>query len=324
MAGVSTATASRALSNPGLVAEDKREAVRRAAQACGYKINRLARSLRTRRSDTVLVLIPDINNQFFPEIISVLEENARSAGLSIILGLTYNHIEREDSYLELIGNQHADGLILLDGGIDRLFAAGVRLDVPTVQVLECYSAESLPSVRVDEAKVAEQAVCHLVEVGHRRIAHIAGSSDSGVAAERIGGFRASIARAGLTAGDDLIVHGDYTHDGGFAAMERLLAVAGPPTAVFCANDASALGAMRACRTAGKQVPADMSIVGVDDVAEAAVSEPPLTTVRQPRRNIATRAMHMLLGLLQGKTDIETRVELPTHLVVRSTTAPPPA
>ena len=322
LAGVSTATASRALSNPDRVAADKREAVQSAAEACGYKINQLARSLRTQRSDTILVVIPEINNQFYPDIITAVEDAARNAGKSILLGLTYNHIDREDSYLELVKNQRADGLIVLDGGIDMLFESGVRPKVPTVQVLECYSAAGLPSVRVDEWQVTELAVRHLTELGHRRIAHIAGSSDSGVADERIASFRAAMVSTGVAAVDGLIVRGDYVLDGGFAAMEQLLALAESPTAVFCANDASAFGAMRACSVNGKAVPDDVSIIGVDDIAEAAFSEPPLTTIRQPRRDIGIRAMEMLLGLLRGETDIETQVLMPVELVVRGTAAAP--
>jgi LacI family repressor for deo operon, udp, cdd, tsx, nupC, and nupG len=274
LTSASTATASRALSNPDLVAADKREFVRSAAESCGYKINQLARSLRTQRSNTIPVVIPEINNQFYPEIITALEDTARNAGMSIILGLTYNRIDREDSYLELVNNQRADGLIVLDGGIDMLFKSGVRPRVPTVQVLERHSAAGLPVVRVDEHQVAGLAVRHLADLGHRRIAHIAGSSSSRVATERIAGFEMAMAAAGLSVDGNLILRGNYELDGGFAAMEQLLAYAEPPTAVLCANDSSTLGAVPACSVNGKSVPHYLSIVGIDDIAEAGLHRSP--------------------------------------------------
>lgn len=324
-AGVSIATASRALSNPDLVAEDTRTAVREAAEACGYRINLLARSLRKRCTDTILVLIPEINNAFYPEIISSLERNAHALGYSIILGLTFNCVEEERSYDSMLGAQRADGLMILDGGLDTLIEAGIQPTVPVVQVLECKGGPSMPSVVIDEFEVAERAVSYLHDLGHRRIAHISGSNNSLVSWERILGFRRAMERRGLLVSNDLIVAGNYDHLGGESAMTRLLGLDMRPTAVFCANDESAIGALRACRNFGLQVPEQMSIIGVDDTMIAGLSDPPLTTIRQPRQLIGEVAMRLLIDLIRGKRNIETRIVLPTELVVRgSTTSPRPA
>lgn len=322
LAGVSVATASRALSNPDLVAERTREAVSRAAAACGYRPNLVARSLRKRRCDTILVLIPEIGNEFYPLIISGMESYARSKGFSIILGMTSNRVDIEHSYLDLLAAQRADGLVILDGGIDQLLKTGVNPTGPTVQVLECTCPLSMPAVRVDEHSIAEQAVAHLAGLGHRRIAHIAGSSDSYVATERLAGFHAAMAARQLPVADGLICRGDYTHDGGAAAMEWLLGSNQPPTAVFCANDSSAIGAIRACQARGFRVPEEVSIVGVDDTSQASLVQPALTTVRQPRAEIGTRAMELIIALIRKDRNVERQVILPTELVVRQSTAPP--
>lgn len=324
LASVSVATASRALSNPDLVAEDTRKSVLDAAASCGYRVNLLARSLRKRRTDTLLVLIPEINNEFYPEIITSMEHRAHAEGFAMILGLTENQLEREHSYFELLGAQRADGLAILDGGIDRLIEQGVQPVMPVVQVLECTGGPSMPSVLTDDHKVSEQAVTHLWDLGHRRIAHISGSKNSLVSWERITGFRSALERRGATSCNDMIVDGNYCHEGGEAAMHKLLSLDLPPTAVFCANDASALGALRACRESGRRVPDDISIIGVDDTSIATMTDPALTTIRQPRADIGKAAINLLIDMVRGKRDIETRIVIPTQLVVRGSTAPPPA
>lgn len=322
MAGVSVATASRALSNPDLVAESTRTAVRDAANSCGYQINLVARSLRKQRTNSILVLIPEIDNQFYPTIIKGLEQRAHNLGYSMILGLTSNNLLRENSYLEIVNSRRADGMIVLDGGLDNLIERGIKFNVPTVQVLECLGGESLPTVRIDDRQVAALVVEHLVGLGHRRIAHISGSSNSLVATERIAGFQHAMAAAGCHVHSELIVNGGYTHDGGATAMLRLLDMNEPPTAVFCANDASAMGAIRACRTRGLRVPQDISIVGVDDIDEAATNDPPLTTIHQPRYEIGVMAMDLLAGLIETSNWKQKPVLVPINLIERGSTAPP--
>lgn len=324
LAGVSVATASRALSNPDLVAEHTRDLVRQAAESCGYRINLVARSLRTRRSNTVLVLIPDINNEFYPEIICGMEHHAHDMGYSVILGMTGNALEREESYYELLSTHRIDGLVILDGGIDRLLENGIHPSLPTVQVLECTGGTSLPFVRIDDHAVMEIAIAHLVGLGHRRIAHIAGSADSLVAHERIEGFRTAMKSRDLAVPPDLVKTGDYHHDGGRTAMQALLGLTAAPTAVICANDASALGAIQACQLAGLHVPHDMSVMGIDDITSAAQSAPQLTTIRQPRRAIGQRAMEILIEMMHHNRNIQTQVVMPTELVLRQSTAAPAA
>ena len=321
MAGVSIATASRALSNPDLVADDTRNTVQVAAESCGYQINLVARSLRKQRTNSILVLIPEIDNRFYPAIIEGLEERAFALGFSMILGLTGNYKQRENSYFDIIKSRRADGLVILDGGLDRLIEGGLQFNVPTVQVLECLGGTTIPTVRIDDRHIAALAVKHLVDLGHRRIGHITGSGNSLVSIERLGGYREAIAAHGCSADADLTACGNYTHDGGEAAMHGLLDRDRPPTAVFCANDASALGAIHACRKRGLKVPDDLSIIGIDDIDDAAACDPPLTTFHQPRREIGANAMDMLIALMDKAGPGNRNVIVPVQLVLRQSTAP---
>jgi LacI family transcriptional regulator, repressor for deo operon, udp, cdd, tsx, nupC, and nupG len=323
LAGVSVATASRALSNPDLVAENTRNTVRDAAASCGYKINLVARSLRLQRTNTVLVLVPAFDNHFYPDVLRAMEEVAHDEGFSMILGLTGKKQHRERNYLDLVVTQRVDGLIALDDGVNQIAQSAAGMSVPMVQVLEGFWGDRMPMIGVDNGSLAAGAVHHLLGLGHRRIAHIAGLSGSIVAQQRRDGYAAALREGGLEYDEALVVRGDYRHEPGLAAMRQLLSMAEPPTAVFCANDASALGAMRACRMAGLRVPADISIVGVDDIEDAALCDPPLTTVRQPRGEIGRIAMEILIRAIRGQR-VENSLILPTELIIRETTARPAA
>lgn len=323
LAAVSVATASRALSNPDLVAESTRNVVRDAAASCGYKINLVARSLRLQRTNTVLVLVPAFDNHFYPDVLRAMEEVAHDEGFSMILGLTGRKQHRDRNYLDLVVTQRVDGVIALDDGVNQIAESAVGMSVPMVQVLEGFCGDRMPMVGVDNRGLASNAVHHLIELGHRRIAHIAGHPDSIVAQQRKDGYSAALRDGGLAYDETLVVRGDYRQEPGLTAMQHLLSKPRRPTAVFCANDASALGALRACRLAGIRVPFDISIVGVDDIDDAVLCDPPLTTVRQPRSDIGRIAMEKLIRAIRGQR-VENSVILPTELIIRETTARPVA
>lgn len=322
LAGVSTATASRALSNPDLVAPGTRKAVEDAAKTCGYKVNLVARSLRTQRSQTILVLVPGIGNQFYPEIIEGLEASARENGYSIMLGFTGRDAKHEQNYIELLNNQRSDGLVIVDDGVRNLVDRGVRLNVPTVQLLETECGSSVASVRIDDQDAACTATRHLIELGHRRIAHVCGRSSSIVAGHRLSGYRKALEQAGIAAEAELVMDGAYDFESGVAAIDRMTGLAQPPSAVLCANDATALGALWRCRKLGIGIPEELSVVGIDDIASAAVSEPPLTTIRQPRHRLGTTGMSVLIDLIEGRNSQDTDIVLPYELVIRDSTAAP--
>ena len=321
MAGVSVATASRALSNPDLVADGTRRAVRDAATACGYKVNLVARSLRIQRTNTLLVLQPCIDNAFYPALLRSIEDTALSFGYSVMVGFTAKSEKYQESYADLLSNGRVDGVIILDGGIGVDGFTGPRPEVPAVQVLDVIYGPSVPSVRVDDQHIAEIAVRHLASLGHRRIAHIGGAPGCVTASERRKGYMAAMARLGLAVDSDLVRSGGDTREGAAEAMKQLLALPQPPTAVFCASDSMACAAMDVCRDRGIHVPGDISFVGADDTADGQFAFPALTTVHVPRMEIGAKAVETLIGLIRGQGGTPPDTVLPVELKLRGSCAP---
>lgn len=321
LAGVSVATASRALSNPDLVADGTRRAVRDAANSCGYKINLVARSLRIQRTNTLLVLVPCIENPLYPAMLRSAEETALAAGYSIIVGFTSKTERHREAYGDLMTAGRVDGLLVADGGTDVEKFTGARPDLPVVQMLDPIYAPPVPIVRVDDRLVGELAVRHLASMGHRRIAHISAAPGSVSATERQAGFVSAMTRNGLAADAELIRCGHSRRDGAADAMKQLLALANPPTAVFCATDAMACAAMDVCRDRGIHVPGDISFVGADNTADGQFAFPALSTVDVPRAEIGARATQMLIGIIRGQPDISQETILPVELRRRASCAP---
>ncbi len=320
LAGVSVATASRALSNPDLVADGTRRAVRDAATSCGYKINLVARSLRIQRTDTLLALVPDIDNAFYPRLIHAIEDTALAMGYAVIIGFTAKSEKYREAYGELLSAGRVDGMVVMDGGsgVDRF--TGPQPDLPVVQVFDRVYGPSVPLVRVDDHQVAELAVHQLASMGHRRIAHIAGADEQQSARDRRDGYRAAMQRLGLPLEDQLVKNGHGHRAGGAEAMKQLLELPQGPTAVFCASDSMACAAMDVCRDRGIHVPGDISFIGADGTAEGMFSFPSLTTVDVPRAEAGVRAVEKLIGLIRGQAVAPDTV-LPVEIKLRGSCAP---
>lgn len=321
LAGVSVATASRALSNPDLVADGTRRAVRDAANSCGYKINLVARSLRIQRTNTLLLLVPGIDSPFYPALVQSVEETALAAGYSIIVGFTSKTERGREAYGDLMTAGRVDGLLVADGGTGVDHLTGGRPDLPVVQMLDPIYGPPVPIVRVDDRLIGELAVRHLASMGHRRIAHISGATHSISAAERQAGYVSALTRNGLTVDTDLIKCGHSRRDEAADAMKQLLALAAPPTAVFCATDSMACAAMDVCRDRGIHVPGDISFVGADNTADGQFAFPALSTVDVPRAEIGIRAAEKLISLIRGQPDIAQDTVMPVELRRRASCAP---
>ncbi|HET8729031.1 MAG TPA: LacI family DNA-binding transcriptional regulator, partial [Alphaproteobacteria bacterium] len=282
LAGVSTATVSRALMKPEIVSAGTRELVLKAVAAAGYTPNVLARNLRRMETRSIIVVVQNITNPFYPEIFRGVEQEALARGFSVLMGNTDNDPVRERAYAEILRSKRADGMILLSGKLpwpeDGTDAVDRQRMPPTVLACEPMPGLGLPTVRVDNAGAAREAVAHLASLGHRRVGHLIGPPDRIISADRLRGWREAVAALGLDRDEDLAVQGDYTLASGIAAMERLLDLDRPPTAVFAANDEMAIGAIRAVHRRGLKVPEDVSVVGFDDILFASAIEPPLTTI----------------------------------------------
>lgn len=322
--GVSPATVSRALSDTGLVAEPTLSRIREAASELDYRPNVSARNLRTRRAMAVLMVVRDVGNPFYLEVMKGVEAAAREAGYAVLMGNTEGNADREAGYFDMLRDGHADGMILMTGTLPARHGSGGEWpdDLPVVVALEMIEGSALPHVQIDNEGAAARAVAHLVALGHRRIAHIGGPAAEIMAKRRRAGYRRAMAEAGLPVPAGYEEHGDYLLRGGQEACRRLFSLREPPTAIFAANDEMAFGAIHELRRLGKEVPGDVSVVGFDDIYLSEAFYPPLTTVSQPRAEIGREAMTLLLGILAGTDKPDSPVLMPTTLKIRETTAAP--
>lgn len=329
-AGVSTATVSRAISAPEKVSPRTRQAVQAAIRATGYTINLAARNLRRQETGGIAVLVPNLANPFFARILSGIAEIMSQAGTNVLIADTAPGINDERRIVEYLGNNRADGLIVLDGALpvttlrDR---GDPRSRAPMVFACEWIPDLPRPTVRIDNHAAAALAVRHLLGLGHRRIGHVAGPPGNVLTEARRAGTAAALRAAGLDLRPDWLLEGDFSMRSGVAAAERWLRLPDRPTAMFCASDEMAMGFIGALHRAGLSVPGDVSVVGFDDIEFAEYGVPPLTTVHQPRTEIGRAAAELLLARIRARrgeaAEIPQLRELPVELVVRASTAPPP-
>jgi LacI family transcriptional regulator len=287
----------------------------------GYRHNGLARSLRTRQTYTVGLIIPDVSNAYYPQLARGVQDAADEAGYTVFLCNSDRRPENEVRLLATLEQRRVDGVILDASGPSENVLAALRRLVPPVVLV----GSRIDDPRRDVVKMAPhggyEAVRHQIARGHRRIALIGGPPVSG--SDRLakaGGYLLALEEAGIAPDPALAVQGDYTREGGERAMARLLALPEPPTAVFAGNDLMAIGALLAARTAGLRVPADLAIAGYDDIPEAAVTFPALTTVAVPKYEMGRSAAELLLRRVRGDApDAPQHVELAHHLILREST-----
>lgn len=322
LAGVSIATVSRAVNGRGEVSEETRTLVRRIAREHGYTASRDARGLSTGRTGLIGVTLPMIHPTYFSSIVASVAEALDEHDMRIVLCPTLHQHDREISLIERLMHGTTDGAILVlpeesSDELRALAAQGYRYVV--VDPGEHPDAD-IPAVSAAHAAGADQAVRHLLDLGHRRIAAITGPPGRMATEERLRGYHAALAAAGLAADPRLVVVSNFKVEGGYESAARLLAPADRPTAIFAFNDPMAIGAMRAAAARGLRVPEDVSIVGFDDTNEAQFVTPGLTTVRQPLAAMGRMGVGLLLRLLAGEPPTILHPELATRLVVRGSTA----
>jgi LacI family repressor for deo operon, udp, cdd, tsx, nupC, and nupG len=324
-AGVSTATVSRALTNPERVSDATRERVALAVSKTGYTVNQSARSLRVRAARTLLIALPNIGNPYYSTILDAVVHEAASREYGVLvanrLGADPNHWLRHFFF-----SNRADGLLLFDGSLDpNLFQDLPSRDGVLPLVISCdeVPGPGMHCVLTDNFEAAKRATRHLIELGHRRIGHVIGRSKNASPSERMLGFRAAMAEAGLAVPDEWVVSGDFSMPSGIPAGEHYAQLRSRPSAVFCGNDEMAIGMIVGLRAHGLDCPRDISIVGFDDITVAAHYPPPLTTMRQPREAMGRAATKMLINILEGehRPGDPCHIVLKSHLVVRASTAP---
>jgi DNA-binding LacI/PurR family transcriptional regulator len=324
LAGVSRATVSRVVNGSPGVSPVVRAEVERAVAKLGYVPNRAARSLVTRRADSVALVVSEpharvVSEPFFAGMVRGVSAALAETGVQLLL-LIAQDLDRGRLERYVVGG-HVDGVLLASlHGDDPLPAILERAGVPAVLIGRPAGRGGPGSyVDADNRGGARAAVAHLAERGRRRIATITGPLDMGVGLDRLDGYRDGLAAAGLAADPGLVVAGDFTEEAGAAATARLLARPGPPVdAIFAASDLMAAGALRALRAAGRRVPEDVAVVGFEDSAVARYAQPPLTTVCQPIEEMGRQATRLLLAKVAGDAT-GMHLILDTELVVRAST-----
>ncbi|GAA0752047.1 LacI family DNA-binding transcriptional regulator [Ideonella azotifigens] len=321
-AQVSVTTVSHVVNGTRHVSPESRERVEAAIREQGYVPSAIARSLKSNNTRTLGMLIPNSSNPYFAEVVHSVEDRCFGAGYNLILCNTKDEANRQGSYLQVLAERRIDGLIVVSTGRDASLAQQLAgLSIPTVLVDREIEVGEQPCDLVETAhrQGGLLATQHLLDLGHRRIACIGGPEGLVSSEQRIAGWREALAQAGLAA-PELLTHGQFTSQGGFEAMQALLALTAPPSAVFVCNDLMAMGALCAAHERHLRVPEALSIVGFDDIELAAFTSPPLTTVSQPKQRIGALAVDMLLERIHGKRREPRKVLLQPELRLRGSTA----
>lgn len=320
-AGVSIATVSRALNDRERISAATRDHVLEIARSLGYQPNDLARSLAGMATQTIALLLPDITNPFFPELVKGVQTIADERGHLLLLCHNADDGAKARADIAMLRRKKVDGILLVAGTLKGRGIASATSDLPTVVLDRRVPGLRSDVVTVDHRAGARKAVEHLLERGHRRIAHLTGPAGVSSSKERQAGWAEALRQRGIEPDEDLLVQGDFLEDGGYAGGKALIERNVDFTAAFAANDMSAIGLLKALTDAGRQVPNDVSVVGFDGIHLASYTTPALTTVAQPIFDLGRTAAERLLDRLEtGETTDHQTVVLETELIVRGSTS----
>lgn len=323
-AGVSTATVSHVINKTKYVADATREKVEEAIKKFGYHPNAHAQMLALGRSKIIGLLVSDISNPFFPEIIKSVEASVISAGYNLFLLNTNYETERTLEYVQRLIQMKVAGIILMIAEFDQaLIREAKRKKTAFVFQDLGFVGEKVSNIILDYAAGIDQAVEHLVSLGHTKIVHIGGAHEIYSAGVRWKAFRDAMKKHLPDGPEAQLFEGDFRFEGGADAARQILAEKDRPTAVIVANDMMALGAMQEFKNAGLNVPEDISVIGFDDIQFSSLSQPALTTVNSPRVDIGRLAVEALLLTIEKPHQQGMEVKVPTSLLLRDSTAPPP-
>ena len=324
-ADVSTATVSYVINDSRYVSPALKTRVLEAIEELGYYPDDNARSLRSKRTSTIGLIVPDNSNPFFAEIAKGVEDAGFEAGYTVILCNSNAMLERELAYLEVLLSKRVDGMILFSTTtkLEQVDAI-VRRGIPTAIFYREPGGLDVDTFILDNLQAGYQATSHLIELGHTEIACIRPLSLTNPSAQRVDGYKKALEDHGLMWREALMPQGNNLISGGEQAAWKLLESGQRFSAIFACNDAMAIGAMRALREAGFRIPDDISIVGIDDIILAAYSNPPLTTIASPKQEAGRLAVEHLLERINGIHEGGARnFILETRLIIRESTAPYP-
>lgn len=315
-AGVSVTTVSRVINENLRVRQDTRERVYRVIKELGYVPNAMARGLTLGKTRTIGLILPEIADGFFSQVIRGADETAVMNDFHLLVSTFHSHRSDEELSVRLMSEGRVDGLILMDPTLsDDFLMRFHRGSVPIVVLCKKTKYTNCKYIIIDDFQGAYQAVVHLIKHGYKRIAIIGGPSDNYDASQRLAGYKSAIKDYNIRLNSEYIVDGNFRWEGGESAMHTLLDLAQPPDAVFAANDPMAIGAMEAVKKRELVVPKDMAIVGFDDIELSRLVTPPLTTVHLPMYELGAMAVKNVMRILKGG-NVRRRNILKTGLVVR--------
>jgi LacI family transcriptional regulator len=320
---VSISTISRTLSRPEMVAPVTREKVLAAVKEFGFQPNEIARSLRTRRTKTIGIIIPDITNWFFGVIVKAVGEVAKNNGYSVLICNADEDPAGEEHALNLLRERKASGIINCPMGANlKLWRELKKTGIPVVELDRVSGLEKVDAVILDNEKAADLATAHLIGLGHHRIATIAGPQHLSNGRARLSGFQKALRKSSIPLPPNYVEYGDFREGSGYDAAKRLVSLRNPPTAIFIANSEMAGGAIGALRECKVKIPTQLSVVAFDDARSARYLDPPLTVIAEPTEAMGRCAAELLLARLNARaTSRKLNIEIfPPELVIRKSTA----
>jgi LacI family transcriptional regulator len=321
--GVSVMTVSRALADRPGVAADTKQRVLEAARRLGYTVNQSVRSPSRNGTATIGVLVNNIGSEYIHDIIDGISNTLDMASYDIVIYNPYRMRRQPDDYVFVVAQKPMDGLIIAAANIlqsvdylDQL----CQQRFPIVFVDQCVEGTCIPYVTANNYQGAYDATRYLIQLGHQRIGIVAGPLRESPSGARLTGYRDALTQYAIANDESLVQYGDFTRQSGFACARELLSRDRRPTAIFASNDPMAFGAMQAIRQMGLRIPEDISIIGFDDIGSSSDTLPPLTTVRQPLREMGRVGAQMILDMLRGHPHLP-KAELQTSLIRRDSCAP---
>ncbi len=322
-AGVSFGTVSRVINNDAHVRAETRERVLKAMERLGFVANRQARSLAKGQTNIIGLLVPDVGTAYIGEIIRGIDAELTVHGKDLIIYTTHRTAAKEANYIANLATGMVDGVLLvLPRNPADYVGTLTQRNFPFVLIDHQGTGRDCPAVGATNWQGAYEATEYLIKLGHRRIGFITGWMDLGCAQDRLDGYRVALRMNHIPEAPELIHEGTFAQLDGYVGASTLLDLSEPPTAIFASNDVMAMGAMDAIRNRGLRVPDDISVLGFDDIPQAALVRPALTTVQQPLEKMGRMAAQMLLDRLKNPGKKIGRIELPTKLIIRESCQPP--
>lgn len=323
-AGVSIATVSRVINESKPVSKELKAKVMKIINETGYKPNALARGLIKKETGLIGIVIPDIANQNFAQLIKGIEGIADENNFDIIVSNSHGVVEKELEILNVFREKQIDGIIF--SGVfltDEHKIFFERYGLPTVTVTQNFSQLNIPSVTINNFQAAYDATTHLIDLGHKSIGMITGPlKDIASGMERYRGYSAALKEYGVEERGDYVKEGDFSLNNGYILMNEILNLCSYPTAIFAASDKMAVGAMNCCFDKGLQVPEDISIVGFDNIELASAVRPALTTIHKDNKKMGATTASLLIKRIKKLEDAAWNLHIPYQLVVRKSTCPP--